>query len=349
MDSPENDDFAEDRNVLLIVGCLEDPKNPNIKCVDAHKPGTKSDTPSMYVKLTVNSDIGEVKDQISAIMGRRSDANYAQFSDPSLYEVFLVSSATHNISKSGIAANGIRQIINPLPENWVVKAGVTSGITSKKVEYLQLAIVLKESKEGLGGGKKSLAPTKGGGSQALGNLMTFKSEFVSQMVIDWRAEKSDLPSILKKVIVTGNNRQVRQNVMVAVVEKGIASAVENLETAKGTLPPKLQVFEQLKASLGELDLNDLPSGATQRKRKSVSDHNKKASDEREEEGNGELEPAQAARGNTAPSFPQPPAQPKWKEEIVTLRDLAKDGYITVSQCEEGIQAILEREGMASKK
>jgi hypothetical protein len=339
-----DDDFAEKRHCHIALGCKENPRDPNILYVTLKKPATSNcDTPSMYLQLTVGRTADEAKDEIAVAMGNRSDEFFRQFADPALFVINRISSATTNISKSGTAETGIRPMVFPLPEGWVVPAGAVSGKKSETIEYLKLCCVLREPNTKLGGGKDPQSSSRSGGSQAEGNIAVWKTSYVSTQVLEYEKNEThgDCPDKLKSIKLTGGTRQARRSVLMEIVNKAIAPTINELKETK-PLPTKIHAFDMFATAISLIDLDALPGGAQKHTR-----HKKKkrdASDNEEEEEQGKA--AAADPIHLQPVAPIQQQQPAWKLEIIALNDLHKDGVLSAEQCETAKQAILVREGLA---
>jgi hypothetical protein len=109
--------FREHRKGIAIAGCLLG-ADLKTQVVDVHKPGTSCQTPSYALSVPVGADIGETKDIISSLFFDSTDPATEPFKRPQNYDLYTVSDRTVNISKKGNSANGWRNLIFQVENNW---------------------------------------------------------------------------------------------------------------------------------------------------------------------------------------------------------------------------------------
>ena len=277
----DDDDDAKlslgNRMARVMFGVLttKDSAGGNVLCVDVHGPQKMSTTPSMDIEIPINGSDREVLDAICAVVGRRTDGFFNTFADPADCILLSVSAATVNISLKGIAANGLRQIAIPLPNDYRVPE---PGPGTVAQTLLKLCVYLKDdSVSALGGGKAAAVPSKskgGSGSMSKNSLVaTSKTYWISTVVLEYeKNQHGNSRSILKDQLqVEGLDKQSRRTALMGVLE-AISDKVNQAELAKGPTvlsPPKLAMVDLYNKELDNIDMSNLPAGLKHRQRKAI--------------------------------------------------------------------------------
>lgn len=93
------------------------------KIVEIKRPTAKTGTPSFITNVQVGDDVASCKDRISVFADEKScegDFFFDSFKYPQNFDLYVVGSGTINISASGKAPAGIRNLIQVPGSDWKV-------------------------------------------------------------------------------------------------------------------------------------------------------------------------------------------------------------------------------------
>jgi hypothetical protein len=240
--------FGNFRKVVLVLGCEVTPDET--LCVDLKKTGSKSGTPSVAMEIPVGYSVNETKHFISIKMAEESDEGLRRFSDPSAFNLMIVSAFSVNVSKPGFNPK-----LSVIPPGWTI-----SDDTSK----LNLCVYLSDNAAKARVGKMPLIPSsRHGGSRFLSDqLASLTSKFISSQVVAYESKSDACIVSLSKVDFPGKTKCEKRYYVIQLLQKLIIPVIDDFKNSNLTTVDQNTVYSAFCLAIECLTELDLPSGAT---------------------------------------------------------------------------------------